>query len=220
MKNVLDIYAAYDIPSWLGLHQLRVAAVAVMIADRIERLDRALVIETGLFHDMGNILKFDLSDSGRLAAVLPLEQLEHWREIRREYEAKYGTDEHHASIVIGREIGLREQVLMMIDNMRFSRTRWVLEEAPFEMKIVKYADLRVGPLGILPLRERLDEANARYRGAHFDAGDGYDAEVLHFTEKACAELEMLLLKKSGLESTALNDETAQPVIEQLRTYSI
>ena len=178
MRTAPDIYTEYRIPPWLQEHQLRVAAVGVLFA-RAAGADERPVALTGLFHDMGNILKMDLSGERDVAGAEAGTDVEEWRAVREDFRAKYGDDEHAAALAIGRGIGLPEAVIGMIDNMRFARTEWILKGAPLEMRIAKYADLRVAPYGIVPLDERLAEARERYRGRKFDASsEGYSPEKL------------------------------------------
>ncbi len=60
MKNIIQIYSQYKIMPTLQQHQLRVAGVAKQICDSIsEPIDKEVVVDVCLVHDMGNIIKFD-----------------------------------------------------------------------------------------------------------------------------------------------------------------
>ncbi len=169
---------------------------------------------------MGNILKMDLSPQRRLKG-LEDEDIGHWIAVQDDFRAKYGSDEHAASLAIGREIGLPDTVIEMMDNMRFSRTEWILREATPEMRIAKYADLRVAPYGITSLEERLAEARERYRDKKFDASsEGYSHEKLAAIEDMCRELGRMVLASAGMEESATTDATAAPVIEELKKLEI
>ena len=62
MKNITDIYEKYKIMPLLAMHQIRVAAVAMMICDSLSvPIDKDSVIKACLLHDIGNIIKFDLN---------------------------------------------------------------------------------------------------------------------------------------------------------------
>jgi len=217
MRTVAAVYEKYRIPSWLQLHQLRVAAIGKLVAQH-GGVDADSILRTGLFHDMGNILKFDFSPGGSLVKLLESEGLDYWRAVRKDFEREYGFDEHNASLVIGKEIGLSDTVLTMIDNMRFTRTQWILDTGSIEMKIIKYADLRVGPFGIVSLTERLAEGRARYRGKAFDAGEKYTSDELAATETACAEIEEYLVRVINLVPSSITDEQVAPLIDELREY--
>jgi hypothetical protein len=147
--------------------------------------------------------------------------LEYWKQVQREYLEKYGPNEHHATGAIAREIGLSDHVLDVIDNMRFSRTVWIKEEASMEYKIAKYADLRVGPYGVLSLKDRLDEARIRYADKEsFDTGDVLTPENLERSEAACGAIERQIFERTSLKPEDINDESIAPIIEELRRYQI
>lgn len=221
MRTVVEIYKKYRIPTIVQKHQLRVAAVGKILADRISDVEASKVILTGLFHDMGNILKMDLAPNAGLSPFLAPDTLDQLVKIKNSFLNQYGADEHDATMKIGEEIGLTDKILAMIDNMRFSRTAWVLTEAPFEMKIIKYADLRVSPYGIVPMHERLDEARGRYRGKKFDTGDVVSAhKSLKRTEAQCFALEKVVSEKADVDPAVLTEASAAPIIEELRAYKV
>ena len=219
MRTPPEIYETYRIPAIVQRHQLRVAAVGKILADRTPAVDVHKVVLTGLFHDMGNILKMDLSSNASLLPLLAPDTAEELIEIQDDFRKKYGADEHVAAVAICTEIGVPSEIITMIDNMRFSRTEWVLEEAPMEMKIIKYADLRAAPQAIVPMRERLDEARRRYRGKKFDTGDREGgAELLQKTEAQCLTLERLVCEKAMIDPLTITEESTALVVERLRHY--
>ncbi len=60
MKNASEIYAEYRLMPNLKQHQFRVAAVAEIICKNLsEVVDKDNIILACLYHDMGNIIKFD-----------------------------------------------------------------------------------------------------------------------------------------------------------------
>lgn len=221
MRTPLNIYEKYRIPVIIQKHQLRVAAVGKILTDRISDTDVKKVLLTGLFHDMGNILKMDLAPNAVLEPLIAPDTLEELVVIKQKFKEQYRNDEHRAAVAIGREIGLSEEILAMMDNMRFSRTEWVFTAATIEMKIIKYADLRVAPHGIVPLRERLDEARGRYRGKKFDTGDAESGrELLKKTESQCFELERWVCEKADIDPLEITEASAVPIIEELKSYPV
>ena len=220
MRTSIEIYEKYRIPFIIRMHQLRVAAVGKILAEKTPGADVRQVILTGLFHDMGNILKMDLFPDGILVPLIAPDTVAALQRAKEDFRAKYGVDEHAASLAIGREIGLPETVLDMIDNMRFLRTEWIRDAAPIEMKIAKYADLRVSPFGVVSMRDRFEEANKRYRGKAFDAGETYDADVLKRIDAACADVELVVTGSAGINPQMVNDEVVGPIIEELKKYAV
>lgn len=220
MRTVTEIYEAYRIPHVIRMHQLRVAAVGAMLA-RGAGADEEPVILTGLFHDMGNIMKMDLTVQAVLLPLIAPDTLEGLTKDRDDFRAKYGEDEHAASLAIAREIRLPESVIEMIDNMRFSKTQDILQEGSLEMRIAKYADLRVAPYGIVPLEERLREARERYRGKKFDSNDSENPPLkLVETEEMCRELERLVCEAAGLEPGSITDASAAGILDELRAIKV
>jgi len=220
MRTVTEIYEEYRIPHIIRQHQLRVAAVSVVLA-RAAGADETPSALTGLFHDMGNILKMDLRPDAVLLPLIAPDTLEGLQVVRDEFQAKYGADEHMVALAIAREIALPDAVIEMIDNMRFSRTEAVLREGPIEMQIVKYADLRVAPTGIVTLNERLREARERYRVKKFDSGDAdWPPVKLVEAEELCGELELLVCTAAKLDPAAISDASVAGIIEELKNRQI
>jgi 5'-deoxynucleotidase YfbR-like HD superfamily hydrolase len=81
-------------------HQLRVAAVASIICDSFDFLiNKEKIIKVCLLHDMGNIIKFQLDYFPELNKP---EGLEYWQNVQKEFIAKYGPNEHNATMKIMR----------------------------------------------------------------------------------------------------------------------
>ena len=217
MRTAQDIYDAYRIMPNLQLHQLRVAAAGKIIADHFSgTLDGNAIIIACLFHDMGNIIKFDLDVFPEFREP---EGLEYWRRVQREWVAKYGNDEHAASNEIAREIGLPQHVRTLIDETRFSRLEAARDDASFEQKIVKYADLRAGPFGILPMAERLEEGRLRYAGKKgYNTPEG--SERYRRSAEAAAEIGKQIFAHCSIKPEDINDASAAPFIEELRNYPV
>ena len=160
MRTASEIYTAYRIMPMLAAHQLRVAAVGRHIADAFpEPLDKEGVVLAGLFHDMGNILKANLSYFPELVG-----DVAYWKTVQEDFRKTYGPDEHEATLTIAREIGLSTRVQEYMADLTFGKMRELAEGASLEKKICKYADMRVAPYGVTSLEERLTEARERYQG--------------------------------------------------------
>lgn len=216
--TALECYAKYRIYEGLQQHQLRVAAVARTIALAAkEPLDAEEVTRIMLTHDMGNIIKADLV---RFQEFLEPEGLEYWAGVKREFVERYGTDEHAATVAICRELGFTEPELDIIGNLRFSRTRWILEEGSLAQKICKYADLRVSPWGIVPMLERLAEARERYGDRPMDAGERYTQEDVEKSIALCVMLEEHLRERCDFRPDELTDDSLAALIEELKAYPI
>ncbi|MFR6064846.1 MAG: hypothetical protein ACLUH5_02225 [Eubacterium sp.] len=155
MKNILLIYEEYGIPENLQMHMLRVAACSKKIVDNwtgmslnIQSLYRVL-----LLHDMGNIVK------------IPEREFRNkdFQSIREKYYALFGKDDHEVSLTIGKELGLNEYELKLMNNKIFINNDNIMNDKSYETKIGAYCDQRVAPNCVMSLRARLNEAKERYK---------------------------------------------------------
>jgi hypothetical protein len=217
MRTAAEIYGSYRIMPSLQLHQLRVAAAGKLICDHfVGEIDTSVVILACLFHDMGNIIKSDLSVFPEF--VRP-QGLEYWESIKRDYLETYGPDEHAATNAIAHEIGLPENVRRVIDDARFSRLESARDEAGFESKIEKYCDLRAGPFGILSLDARLAEGRSRYAEKKgYDTPEGQ--ERYRSATDAVHDIEKQIFARCTFTPEDINDERVAPIIEALRNYPV
>lgn len=220
MRTPVEIYEEYRIPPWLQMHQLRVAAVGRLLAERIPGAAVGDVVLTGLFHDMGNILKFDLSPSGPLAGLMGVENISHWQQVQDDFARVYGSDEHVATLAIAAEIGLSNPVIDCMRGISFSHMEHIWKEGPIELQISEYADMRVGPSGILPLRERVADLKKRSR-RRWAEGHAKDMEEKFDSSTALLiRIEERLFKNMPLRPEGINDAAVVPVIEELKSYPI
>ena len=217
MRTSREIYEKYNIMPALQLHQLRVAAVAKLICGNFTKpLNANEVILVCLFHDMGNIIKSDLSV---FPEFLEPEGREYWEKVKAEYAKKYGTDQHAASQMIAREIELSETVAGYIGLIGFSHALEILEGDSFEKKICEYSDMRVGPHGVLSLEDRIAEGRKRYIARKGDVSTGWKDrfERLSGIEK---KLEKQIFAETTIVPEDINDEAVAPLIEELQNYPV
>lgn len=216
MKTTQQFYEYYRIMPNLQLHQLRVAAVAKMICDDLTReVDTHTVILAGLFHDMGNILKSDLATFPEFNEP---EGVAHWQLIKDDFARKYGTDEHHATTAIAREIGISKDAMRCMGGIGFSKLIETRDSDSFEQKICEYADLRVGPHGVLSMGGRIDEASGRYRGRHTDMPS--DNEQFEQLKAAAYEIEQQIFAEATIAPEDVTEQSIQQLIAELRSYPV
>lgn len=219
MRTVTEIYDEYRIPPWLQLHQLRVAAVGSILADVHPKANKRIVILTSLFHDMGNILKFDLSPDGPLAPLMG-DTVAHWQEVKGDFARLYGPDEHVATIAIARELRLSPEIVALMQGISFSKMEQIRTEGPLELQICEYADMRVGPYGILPLQERVADLKARSQRRW---AEGYAKDMEEKFDRSAQllnEIEAELFAGIPLKPDGITDASASSVIEELKKYEI
>jgi hypothetical protein len=158
--TVAEIYQQYQIMPNLQQHMFRVAGVAELICQHIsQQVDREEVITACLLHDMGNIIKFDLT---YFPEFIQPQGLEYWQAVKDQFVAKYGQNPHHATIAIARELHASDRVVELIDAVAFNIAKQNWESSDFSRKICAYADMRVAPSGVVSLTERLEDGRKRY----------------------------------------------------------
>jgi hypothetical protein len=218
MKIPAEIYEAYRTMPNLQLHQLRVASVAKMVCGAFaEPIDVKSIVTACLFHDMGNIIKsnFDhFPDSFRGPQTR-----EYWEVVKRDYIEKYGSNTHEANLSIARELGLPDEVRQLIDDISFSRLEITRDDGSFEQKISEYADLRVGPHGILSLDDRVMDIKARYAGT---PGVETPEDEVRFNELVAAahSVEQQIFEKTNVQPGDIDDASIASIIDELRDYPI
>ena len=218
MRTPAEIYEAYRVMPNLRLHQLRVASVAKMIcgafATPVEVKD---IVVTCLFHDMGNIIKSDLDHFPE--SFLGPQPREYWDTVKREYIDTYGANTHDANLMIARELGLSEQIVHLMDDISFSKLDTTRDSGTFEQKISEYADLRVGPHGVLSLNDRIADIKIRYAATPGvetpDDGVRFDELV-----RAAQTIEQQIFEKSNIRPENIHDESIAPIVAELQVYPI
>jgi len=222
MKTPREVYAAYKTMSALQLHQLRVAAVGKLICDGFTKsINTRDVVLACLFHDMGNILKFNLT---YFPEFLKPQGLEFWETVKAEYKEKYGADQHEASKQIAREIGLSGAVVEIIDAIGFSNVEPALAGNSFENKICVYADSRVGPHGVLTLMERFADGRKRYLARGVTNDHGKEITVQRDTFEALTEsaqkMEKQIFASAKIKPEDINDTSVALLVEELWEYPV
>ncbi len=227
MKTVAEIYARYKVMPALRAHQFRVAAVAKLLCEALDRqnllfnkshrsnLDSRSVIVACLFHDMGNIIKFDLN---YFPEFLAPEGLLYWQKVKNRYIEKYGNDEHVATRRICREIGLSERELEHVDAIGFSKIKEVTEGDSIEKKICAYADQRVGPYGILSVEALRADREKRYAGRKDIKL--LNSEELQVTTDALKVLESQVLSRCGLQPESITDAAIAEYLSDLKDFRL
>ena len=106
--NIIDIYNKYHLPENLQMHMLRVAACSNLIIDNWNgtKIDKESIIRVNLLHDMGNIVKIPEDFS----------QDKEFLKIRKKYFDKYGTNDHEINLEIGKQEGLTEKEIIILDG--------------------------------------------------------------------------------------------------------
>jgi hypothetical protein len=160
--TVNEAYEKLRLPKNLQEHHLRVAALIQIMVENWqgEAIDKQDVVIAGLFHDAANILKFKF-DNPAMMGEDEAGRIDYWRQVQQEVREQYGDNIHEATIKMCQEIGLSEAVLHIIDGLEWDLANQALQDKNWPVALAIYADMRIGPFGIIPLIERLENLHSR-----------------------------------------------------------
>lgn len=190
---------------------LRVAGVGKIIAENwVQGCDLKLVTELCLLHDMGNIVKFDLSkNDGKFGKI---EKVEYWQEVQKSYWDKYGHDAHDATIGIMHDANLSRFVpyIEEEEKLYFAESNESgLSKASTAAIILMYADCRVTPTGVVSYRERIDDLKNRYGGV--GTPTWYDWTYW---------FEEWMQRQAGVDLQMITEARVTPLFDELLTHEI
>ena len=208
--KILQIYNKYHLPENLQMHMLRVAACSNLIIDNWTGpdIDKQAIIRVCLLHDMGNIVKIpeDFSKD------------EEFIKIRKKYFDKYGTNDHEINLEIGKQEGLSEKELEILDGKRSRKNEETLKSNSYERKICAYCDQRVAPDGVVSIKERLEDAKVRYKNKPLSVWSN-EEKANHLIDCSLC-IEKQIMEHCKLNTEDINDVTIKEYIEKLKEYEI
>jgi hypothetical protein len=214
MKKIEDIYKDYKIMPNLALHQYRVSAVAIQICDSLDvEINKENIVKACIFHDMGNIIKFNLNHFPEWNNP---EGTEYWQSVKSDYISKYGNNEHKASLQIAKELGLSSDILGLIDCVDSSSVEIIRIEDDFAKKICIYSDNRVTPHGVVSAEDHSLEAKERYK----DHPHAFDEESRQFFNKNLNLIEEQIFSHSNIKPEDINDSSIEKYLGELQDFSI
>jgi|SRR3989344_5564514 len=215
-RTAQDIYDTYRIMPALQSHQLRVAAVGKTLCDNFTRdVDTHTVILACLFHDMGNIIKSDLS---LFPEFCEPEGIAHWQFVKNDFIKMYGENAHDANVAIARELHLPDTVVHLIDSIGFSRLPLIQESFSYELKLVEYGDMRTGPHGVVSMDARIAEGKTRFESKHPE--EHRDEGAWESIVASAREIERQIFAEATIAPEDITEQSIQPLIEELRGFSL
>lgn len=162
---------------------------------------------------MGNIIKFNLN---YFSEDNEPEGQEYWEKVKYDFIIKYGNDEHKASALIAKELGLSDRILELVNCVDSGSIELVRMNDDFSQKICIYADNRVTPYGITSIEERSLEAKERYK----DHSHAFDEERREFFMENIKEMEKQIFSHTKIKPEDINDESIKNYLEKLLEFSI
>jgi hypothetical protein len=211
--KIRDLYQEFEIMPQLETHMLRVAGVGQMVAKNwAVPCDTEFITNLCLVHDLGNIVKFDLSEKFNQNKFGMIENIGKWREVQKKYIQKYGENAQTATINILTEAKLEQYVEPLIKEEELYFAEAVpteLDQANLASVILMYADCRVTPGGVCSYRERIDDLRERYGGVKTETW--YDWTY---------SFEKWMQENTKIDLNSITEEAVKPLFDELLTRTI
>ncbi len=217
-----DVYQHYHLPQHLQQHMLLAAAVGQTIIKSWRKcgktkLNKDLIITTLLTHDMGNIIKFDLSHP--LGKNLSRTEKNHnyWEKLQQAFIDRYGLRADQANIKILQELHLPNESIQILENHTFEQLPKIISSQNWEEKIVFYGDLRLTPNGLANVEERIQDLKNRYQDRDLDWKQN---NLVEQRTKQCLQLEEQLNQKTKFNLRKLSNKKLKDLTTKLTAYSL
>lgn len=214
--KIANIYTKYKIPPVLQQHMYRVASVASLICDNwIGEIDKDVVVQTALIHDMGNIVKFNMSF---MPEAFEPEGVAYWTGVKEEVIEKYGSEEHEVTQKIIEEMKTPERIVEVVRALGFAKAKESFETKDFRVKICLYSDQRVMPLGVASLEKRMEEGYKRFLGRK----NWPQSEIDKFSVLAgyLRKIEAQIFEQCKIKPEEINDKAIEPILDGLKGYKV
>lgn len=211
--TIRELYEKYHVMPQLVTHMLRVGAVGKIIAENwVSECDIKFTTDLCLIHDMGNIVKFDLSENANNKMFGPIENIEKWREIQKLYWDKYGRDAHDATVGILNDAGLGRFVDCITEEEKLyfaEASETVLDETNVATIIMLYSDCKVTPGGVVSYRERIDDLCKRYGGGRTKTWHDWTFKF-----------EKWMQSKTKIDLESIDEAMVEPLFDELLDYEL
>lgn len=176
--KVREVYQSYQTPQNLQEHMLRVAAFASILLEGWvgKPTDKEAIIKACAIHDIAKPMTYDIGK--QIQFGLSEREIEKLRRFQDELKKRYGQQEHQATVQICKDVGCSSATVTFVDNLEWKYIPRLLAANDTASLIPIYADMRIGPKGILSLVDRLNELNERVHNADHEKNlkDGQEAE--------------------------------------------
>jgi 5'-deoxynucleotidase YfbR-like HD superfamily hydrolase len=203
ITKIDTVYERFLVPPHIQNHMRRVAGVTTYILDRWNgpTVNDELVTAAALVHDLGNIAKIEF-DTELDAALLKGENTERWRRAKKTIKTKYGDEAKTITLAMLRELDVDERLHHIIRYAEFEYACRIRDGTDWELKLLKYGDIRVAPHGVTSVKERLNEAAERYEhDKHPDTPQ---------LTQCCYDIEDQIMTHTDAQPQDITDDTITP----------
>jgi hypothetical protein len=207
--TVRQVYIEYQTPENLQTHMLRVAALSEIITENWTgiNIDKEAIITACAIHDIAKPVAFDIAKQAQYG--MPEKEIENLKQLQIRIKAKYGSDEHRATVGIAKDIGGSPEMVRLLDNVEWSYAPKLISENDLNSLIPIYCDMRIGPKGIMSLKDRINDLSKRT--------EGKDAENnMKYGEAAETEIR----KYVSIDLNSVTDEQLNRKFEELQKLEI
>jgi hypothetical protein len=219
--SIADVYQHYHLPQNLQQHMLLTAAVGVLAVDHWQdsesQPNRELMITALLTHDMGNVIKFDLSNSLGSRLFQENQSRQYWQQLQQAFIDRYGKHADQANIKIMQELNLPQEAVALMQHHDFDNLSKVLVSDNWAEKIVFYGDLRLTPSGLASITNRIYDLKDRYRAV--DPDWQQESLVTKRLEESL-QLETQLNQATTIDLKQITKNQLQDLARKLKTYSL
>ncbi len=160
-----QIFERYRLPQLLQTHLWRTASLMELLLNHWHgpELDKELLIETMLLHDLGNLVKFDLTDTTPIM-LLSETELPMYRALQAKWHQKYGKVVDAVTVSFIKELRLANgptmsQIILAHTDGTQATT---VAQNDWSQKLCDYTDFRIAPHGLVTLQQRFDDLSKRY----------------------------------------------------------
>ncbi len=211
--KISEIYEKYQIMPQLQLHMFRVAGVASLITENLEKkIDTNSVIFTALLHDLGNMAKIKLN---AFPDFVQPQGFDYWQKILTEFKGKYGDNDYAATYKILKELGVSRKIYNLVQSLEFAKAFATAQGNDLELKICLYSDGRVSPSGVVPLTDRLNEVKER-----FMRNKGISEETFDQISQSLFAIEKQIFARCKIKPEDITEEKVKPLFGGLRNFEI
>lgn len=218
INQINSIYDRFEVPPNLRMHMIRAAALAEFVCDNWKgpKISKEDIIAVSLIHDLGNIVKFDMETPIGLKLLGDqIKDLDKLRKIRDKVKTKYGIDDHDATQNMAKELGINDRLMFILKNGGHAfKDPKLLESNDWDIKIHAYTDFRVGPFGIMPIKDRFEEFRRRQKTRAEMGHKNVSYLNLDKIIEAANQLEKDICVYTDLSPQQLNDNAIQPYLER------
>lgn len=167
-----------------------------------ESLNWKLIKKLALVHDLGNIVKFYLSED---QADL--------KELQGQIIEKYGSDDHVVTQKMLEELGFKKEEVEIVLLKSFGNSIDIANSDNCLLKILYYADMRVLPSGVGTIEDRISDIKNRMPkySSRPDFGD---------LVSACHKVENQLQERTNFQLPDISEEMVKSKFSEVRDLEV